>query len=170
MDCWGLYGQQVNSGSWNLDKMSNLVTFLFCFLESIISNITSLFSILKGSRLHLGAKGSRRERKLRSYIFFFHLTDILDLLAHCWKKRNRGFMFDNVGQRESVCLINELASQSIFLRVLTLDDLRRNMFYQKADLIFEHPIINTILGYNSTRLEHWVCIYTILNAHQVIQW
>lgn len=62
--------------------MNNLVTFLFCLLEPIVNTTTDLLPFLKVSWLHLGDEGSKRERKLGSYVFVFHLTDILDLLVH----------------------------------------------------------------------------------------
>lgn len=81
------------------------MTFLFCLLGPVVNTVIDHLSILKGSWIYLRDEGSRREKKLRSYIFFFHLTDILDLLVHCYKKSSRGFVFDNVGQRESALLI-----------------------------------------------------------------
>lgn len=81
------------------------MAFLFCLPGPVVSIIIHLFSTLKGSWLYWGDEGSRRERKSGSYIFFFHLTDILNLLVHCYNKGNRRFVFDNGGQRESALLI-----------------------------------------------------------------
>lgn len=85
--------------------MCKLVTFYFFVPGPIVSTVLDLLSILKGSWLYLGDEGSGRERKLGSYIFLFHLVDTLELLVHYYKKGDKGFVFDSVGQRESVLLI-----------------------------------------------------------------